>query len=210
MSTGALTFKPKLETSHLNFNFLNPHVSKEVILESIELSLNVPGYIPFLSTYTGSCRLLYGISLLVCGIFHAIFDAKKMIELERSESPVRHGTRPEHFFGIHPGAPATLAKRVQLYLRSVTDICKLAPSPDAENEQIIGYYEDKIRHLQWAVHGLANIFRSIVEISFPVGVGNLTLFLYDNFKKYRFEYVILQKNTGDAAYEYNFLQSSSA
>ncbi len=210
MSTGALTYKPKLETSHLNFNFLNPHVSKEVILESIELSLNVPGYIPFLSTYTGSCRLLYGISLLVCGIFHAIFDAKKMIELERSESPPRYGSRSEHFFGIHTGTPATFAKRVQLYARSVTDICKLAPNPDVENDQIIGYYEDKIRHLQWAVHGLANIFRSIVEISFPVGIGNLTLFLYDNFKKYRFEYVILQKNSDDAPGEYNFFVGNSA
>ena len=131
-----------------------------------------------------------------------------MIELERSESPPRYGSHSDHFLGIHAGSPATFAKRVQLYMRSVTDICKLAPSPDAENEQIIGYYEDKIRHLQWAVHGLANIFRSIVEISFPVGVGNLTLFLYDNFKKYRFEYVISQKNRDDAHVDYNFLERS--
>lgn len=189
MSIGVHTFDPGTRTHFLEFNPLDPTKDIEKTLESVELSLNILGYIPFLSVYTGSIRFIGGVSLTIVGIFRAIIDAKNIIEHERSTSPARKTPRSVNILGVSTDIPTSFLKRVQIYFKSICEIFKLAPHREEENIDVLFYHNSRIRHLDWACHGIANIVRSFVEISFPVGVGNLTLFTYDNFKKYRYEYI---------------------
>lgn len=189
MSIGVHTFDPNTRTHCLEFNPLDPTKDIEKTLESVELSLNILGYIPFLSVYTGSIRFIGGVSQTIVGIFRAIIDAKNIIELERSTSPARKPPHSVNILGVSTDIHTSFLKRVQLYLKSICEIFKLAPHREEENLEVLYYHNNRIRHLDWACHGIANIVRSFVEISFPVGIGNLTLFTYDNFKKYRYEYI---------------------
>lgn len=189
MSIGVHTFDPNSRTHCLEFNPLDPTKDIEKTLESAELSLNILGYIPFLSVYTGSIRFIGGVSLTIIGIFRAIIDAKNIIEFERVSSPTRRTPRSVNILGVTTDIPTSFLKRVQIYFKSICEIFKLAPHQQEENPEILFYHNSRIRHLDWACHGIANIVRSFVEISFPIGVGNLTLFTYDNFKKYRYEYI---------------------
>jgi hypothetical protein len=190
MSIGFHTYNPDTLTHNLEFNPLDPVKNIEKTFESVELSLNILGYIPYLSFYTGSIRLIGGISLVIVGIFNAVIDAKNIIEHDRAcSSPMRKSSRSVSFLGVSADLPTSFLKRIQLYLKSIAEIFKLTPHNEEESIESLEYHNNKIKHLDWVCHGIANIVRSFVEISFPVGIGNISLFTYDNFKKYRYEYL---------------------
>lgn len=73
--TGILTYEAKYQTNCLEFNPFKPNVKPEKIFESIELSLNSPGYIPFLSKISGKGRIMFALAQIIFGISYAIFDA---------------------------------------------------------------------------------------------------------------------------------------
>lgn len=82
MSIGVHTFDPNTRTHCLEFNPLDPTKDIEKTLESVELSLNILGYIPFLSVYTGSIRFIGGVSQTIVGIFALLSMQKTLLSLK--------------------------------------------------------------------------------------------------------------------------------
>lgn len=180
--TGILTYDPKYQTNCLEFNPFKPNVKPEKIFESIELSLNSPGYIPFLSKISGKGRIMFALAQIIFGISYAIFDAMHISGgnlTPRDETP--------HIFNKIRKGRLTFDK-VLTFFSHTAYVFKSAPDQSTDERNYV-HYNHKNRHVDWVAHGALNFLRGIVESELPTGVANAALFIYDMVHKYRFEYI---------------------
>lgn len=180
--TGILTYEAKYQTNCLEFNPFKPNVKPEKIFESIELSLNSPGYIPFLSKISGKGRIMFALAQIIFGISYAIFDA---MHISGGNLTPRDGS--SHIFSKIRKGRLTLEKIVSFFSHTAY-VFQSAPDQHTDERDYV-HYNHKNRHVDWVAHGALNFFRGIVESELPTGIANASLFVYDIVHKYRFEYI---------------------
>ena len=180
--TGILTYEAKYQTNCLEFNPFKPNVKPEKIFESIELSLNSPGYIPFLSKISGKGRIMFALAQIIFGISYAIFDA---MHISGGNLTPRDGT--SHILSKIRKGRLTLEKIFSFFSHTAY-VFQSAPDHNTDERDYV-HYNHKNRHVDWVAHGALNFFRGIVESELPTGIANASIFVYDIVHKYRFEYI---------------------